>query len=226
MMISPMAYVGELRGQSKEKILSAIRGLKRRIKRLKRIIEHPDYKVTMCPSERVQLAMCRDYLDFAIAAYVEAGGEYKMTAEERRAAEFQAGIEHIETIEFEIGKFFGGYDERRFIIDGDHERCEQISLPYNAKISDFTRYEGVTCAKKDLFECILSLNIGEWDRSYSPSRYGIEVLDGWSWELKFTYRDGRRPVTFGGCNLKPYNFDKLTFLLHNFDKLGEYDVYN
>jgi len=79
MMISPEGYHEEyLTGKTKEQIMSAIRGLKQEIGRLKNTMESPDYgkELIMHPSEDTRLHWTREYLERAKQAYTEAGGSY------------------------------------------------------------------------------------------------------------------------------------------------------
>ena len=79
-MISPEGYYEEyLKGKDAAQIMTAIRGLKKEMGRLKNTMGHPDYntKVVMCPSEDTQLWCTRLYLDRAKEALVAAGGEYR-----------------------------------------------------------------------------------------------------------------------------------------------------
>ncbi len=56
MMIDPETYYEiNLKGKTAEQIMSAIRGLKQEIGRLKNIAEHPNYQCMMRPSEDVRI---------------------------------------------------------------------------------------------------------------------------------------------------------------------------
>jgi len=89
MMISPMTfYENELKAKSPEQIMTVIRSLKIRISKLKNTIEHPDYKVTMYPTEETQLLCSRDYLEVAKEALVRAGGAYTPTEAEKKDIAF------------------------------------------------------------------------------------------------------------------------------------------
>ena len=62
--------------------------------------------------------------------------------------------------------------------------------------------------KEEFLDGINNLYIGEWQKSYSTSKYGIDVMDGQQWDLTITYSD-RKKVTISGDNAWPYNFDEL-----------------
>ena len=112
MMISPESYYEEyLKGKTKEEIMTAIRGLKQEIGHLKNSMENPynDTKTVMHPSEDTRLHWSRKYLDKAKQAYVEAGGTYTLSKSEEKAADFDANINAICKITFNIGGYFGGY---------------------------------------------------------------------------------------------------------------------
>ena len=118
MMISPEVYYEEqLKGKTKEQIISAIRGLKQEIGRLKNIMESPGYgqELIVHPSEDVRLHCTREYLEKAKQAYAEAGGIYTFSKLEEKAADFNLNMDFICKITFGIGGFFGGY--RSYIVE-------------------------------------------------------------------------------------------------------------
>ena len=118
MMISPESYYEEyLKVKTKEQIMTAIRGLKQEIGRLKNSMENPHggIKTVMHPSEDTRLHWTREYLDKAKQAYGEAGGTYTLSKSEEKAADFNANMESISKITFNIGGYFGGY--RNYIVE-------------------------------------------------------------------------------------------------------------
>jgi len=67
-MISPEGYYEEnLKGKTKEQIMSAIRGLKQEIGHLKITMESPDYgqELIVHPSEDTRIHWIREYLERA-----------------------------------------------------------------------------------------------------------------------------------------------------------------
>ena len=214
MMISPEVYYEEqLKGKTKEQIISAIRGLKQEIGRLKNIMESPDYgqELIVHPSEDVRLHSTREYLEKAKQAYAEAGGIYTFSKSEEKAADFNLNMDSICKITFGIGGFFGGY--RSYIVEiSDNLKAytklwedeESLILFDNENEEPFTR---------DTFLAALAdLRIGEWRRRYTTQRFGYTVCDGTQWELEFEYNNGHKPVRFDGDNSYPYNFDMFKML--------------
>ena len=214
MMISPEVYYEEqLKGKTKEQIISAIRGLKQEIGRLKNIMESPGYgqELIVHPSEDVRLHCTREYLEKAKQAYAEAGGIYTFSKLEEKAADLNLNMDFICKITFGIGGFFGGY--RSYIVEiSDNLKAytklwedeESLILFDNENEEPFT---------KDAFLAALAdLHIGEWRRRYTTQRFGYTVCDGTQWELKFEYNNGHKPVIFDGDNSYPYNFDKFQML--------------
>ena len=66
MMISPnQFYEIDLKGKNKRQIRAVIDGLRINIKRLKDVIENPEYTPTCCPDERTQLFCNQEYLEMA-----------------------------------------------------------------------------------------------------------------------------------------------------------------
>jgi hypothetical protein len=214
MMISPESYYEEyLKGKTKEEIMTAIRGLKQEIGHLKNSMENPynDIKTVMHPSEDTRLHWSRKYLDKAKQAYVEAGGTYTLSKSEEKAADFDANMESISKITFNIGGYFGGY--RNYIVELTDEFKAYTKLWEDKEpllLCDDDSQEPFT---KDTFIAALKdLHIGEWRRRYSTKRFGYMVLDGTQWELEFEYNNDHKPVRFDGDNSYPYNFDKFQML--------------
>lgn len=94
-MISPESYYEEhLKEKTKEQIMTAIRGLKQEIGRLKNTMEDPEYgiKTIMHPSEDTRLHSTREYLKRAKQTYVEAGGTYTLSKSEQKTADFDTNM--------------------------------------------------------------------------------------------------------------------------------------
>src|SRR5699024_3320200 len=104
------------KGKTKEEIMTAIRGLKQEIGHLKNSMENPDYgvKPIIHPSEDTRIYWSRKYLDKAKQAYGEAGGIYNLSKAEKKIADFDANVNAICKITFNIGGYFGGY--RTYIV--------------------------------------------------------------------------------------------------------------
>ena len=224
MMISPESYYEEyLKGKTKEEIMTAIRGLKQEIGHLKNSMEKPydGMKTVILPSEDTRIYWSREYLDKAKQAYVEAGGTYTLSKSEEKAADFDANINAICKITFNIGGYFGGYST--YIVELSEEMKtytklwedeEPLSLWDDDNEEPFTK-ETFISALKDLY-------IGEWRRRYSTERFGYMVCDGTQWELEFEYSNGHKPARFNGDNSYPYNFDKFQ-MLFGIENTGEED---
>lgn len=211
MMISPEGYYGEyLKGKTKEEIMTAIRGLKQEIGHLKNSMENPDYgvKPIIHPSEDTRIYWKREYLKKAKQAYAEAGGTYTLSKSEEKVADFDANIESISKITFNIGGYFGGY--RSYIVELSEELKAYTKFWEDEEpllLLDDDNEEPFT--KNTFIAALKELHIGEWRRRYSTKRFGYMVLDGTQWELEFEYSNGHKPVRFDGDNSYPYNFDKF-----------------
>jgi hypothetical protein len=211
MMISLESYYEEyLKGKTKEEIMTAIRGLKQEIGRLKNSMENPydGMKTVIHPSEDIRIYWSREYLDIAKQAYVEAGGTYTISKSEEKAADFDANINAICKITFNIGGYFGGY--RSYIVELSEELKAYTKFWEDEEpllLLDDDNEEPFT--KNTFIAALKELHIGEWRRRYSTKRFGYMVLDGTQWELEFEYNNDHKPVRFDGDNSYPYNFDKL-----------------
>ena len=215
MMIRPEEYYEEyLKGKSAEQIMTAIRGLKKEIGHLKNTTEHPDYgeQPVMHPSESTRLWCTRLYLERAKEALIAAGGTYKPSQAELKAADFDANIRNIKKLVFSIGGYFGGYetrtytlDEERLYLDVEHSL---ILKPTNLEIEP-----DYPCSKDEFLDGLRELHIGEWRSKYDLRRFGCMVLDGTQWELEINFSNDHKPVKIYGDNAYPYNFDRFQELL-------------
>lgn len=154
MMISPETYYeSSLKGKTKEEVLTKIRGLKKTIGHLKRVIESPEYGSTeiIQPDEQTQLWCSRLYLARAIQAYEDAGGKYEPSKQEMQAIAFDKAIPDISKITLEIGGFFGGYETRTIQLHGNqlHLQAEHTIM---RKPSDFDMEPDYPLTKEDFIE--------------------------------------------------------------------------
>ncbi len=210
MMISPESfYELNLKGKNKDNIMRVIRSLKREINRLKRSIEEydPSY-IEICPSRLTRIKCSRDYLEKAIMAYEEAGGEYKLTHQEQRSRDFDEALWSLEKLVFSIGGYLYGYETRTYSMVEDKVRLDiKETLKENVSVP-------IECTKEKFIKGIAELHIGEWKRSYDNPG----VCDGTQWELELTFDGKARPVQIHGSNAYPYNFEELQDFL-NFEEV-------
>ncbi|MGQ7364379.1 hypothetical protein ACTGWM_01810 [Streptococcus suis] len=210
MMISPESYYEEyLKGKTKEEIMTAIRGLKQEIGRLKNSMENPydGMKTVILPSEDTRIYWSREYLDKAKQAYVEAGGTYSLSKSEEKAADFDANINDIRKITFNIGGYFGGYST--YIVELSEEMKAYTKLWEDEEPLFLLDDNEEPFTKNSYIAALKELHTGEWRRHYTTKRFGYIVLDGTQWELEFEYSNGHKPVRFDGDNSYPYNFGKF-----------------
>lgn len=213
MMISPEGYYEEyLKGKTKEQIMTAIRGLKQEIGRLKNTMESPDYgqEEIVHPSEDTRLHWTREYLERAKQAYAEVGGTYTLSKSEEKAADFDSNMDFISKIIFSIGGYFGGY--RSYVIELSDGLRAYTKLWEDEEPLVLLDEDDEPFTKETFIAALADLHIGEWRRRYSTQRFGYTVCDGTQWELEFEYYNGHKPVKFDGDNSYPYNFDKFQML--------------
>ena len=219
MMISPDSYYEEyLKGKTKEKIMTAIRGLKQEIGRLKNTMEGPDYgaELMVHPSEDTRLHWTREYLERAKQAYADAGGAYTLSKSEQKAADFDTNLYSISKITFSIGGYFGGY--RSYVVElTDGFRAYTKLWEDEEPLSLWDDDNGEPFTNETFISALKDLHIGEWRRRYSTERFGYTICDGTQWELEFEYNNGHRPLRFYGDNSYPYNFDKFQNLFGIYD---------
>lgn len=224
MMISPESYYEEyLKGKTKEQIMTAIRGLKQEIGRLKNTMESTGYgaELILHPSEDTRLHWTREYLERARQAYAEAGGVYTLSKSEQKAADFDMNTEAICKITFSIGGYFGSYSS--YVVELTNGLKAYTKLWEDEEPLLLWDDENEKPFTKDTFMAALKdIHIGEWHRRYSTERFGYKVCDGTQWELEFEYNNGHKPVRIYGVNSYPYNFDKFQMLL-GIEDTGEED---
>ncbi len=200
MMISPEGYYEfNLKGKSKTALQKEIQKLRKEIQRLKDILENPNYEfeVHYKPSPETQLQCNRLYLEEAKKAFIEAGGIYKPSRQEKKNQEFINNLEDLKFIRFEYGGYFQGYSV--YLVEFNGELATISKYHFNVLISVNE------IVKQDLMNSLKSLYIGEWLKEYTTYRFGIEVLDGVQWSLIFEYNQHKK-LTFSGDNCFPFNF--------------------
>lgn len=214
-MIDPEGYYEEhLKGKTATQIMTAVRGLKNEIGRLKNVMEHPDYreKPAMRPSESTRLLSARLYLERAKEALAAAGGIYTPSKAELKAADFEENIQAIHKLVFSIGGYFEGYATRTYTLDEEHLHLDVDLFPA-LKPTNFCIEPDYPCGKAEFLDGLRELHIGEWRSKYDTSRFGYFVLDGTQWELEIFFSNGHKPVKKCGDNAYPYNFDRFKELL-------------
>lgn len=203
MMISPETYYEmNLKGKSPKEIMKKIRFLKTQIGQLKRSIEHADDIVCeVFPGRLTRLKCDRDYLERAVQAYEEAGGEYVRSKAEQKDHDFNEALDSMSKLVFTIGGFFCGQETRTFTVSDDQVLVDVEKIPISMdKGEEYGPYR-----KEDFISGIKALHIGEWKRTYNDPL----VMDGTQWELDIYYNNGRKAVKISGSNAYPYNFDDL-----------------
>ncbi len=207
MMISPEAYYEvALKDKTQPELLEEIQSLKEEIAQLKQYIEeHPYEPEEMFPTRRTRLKCKREYLDQAVKAYEEAGGQYIPTEAEQKSRSFDAALDSIKKLVFSIGGYFQGHEIITYTVTDDKVLLDVKHIPLRKPI-DLPVYD--TFDKEEFINGLKKIHIGEWKRDYME----LGVMDGTQWELKIYFED-REPVEISGCNAYPYNFDDLMELL-------------
>ena len=180
MMISQETYYEmNLKGKSQEEIMKKIRSLKIQIGQLKRSIENADDIVCeVFPGRLTRLKCDRDYLERAIQAYEEAGGEYVRSKAEQKDHDFNEALDSMSKLVFTIGGFFCGHETRTFTVsDG------QVLVDVEKTMISMDKEEYGPYRKEEFISGIKALHIGEWKRTYND----LLVMDGTQWELDIYY---------------------------------------
>jgi len=211
MMISPESYYEEhLKGKSEKQIMTAIRGLKQEMGRLKNIMEGSHYgsETIIMPRESTRLLVTRMYLERAKQALADVGGTYTPSKAEQEAKLLDSSIPAISKVIFSIGGFLEGYKTHTIIVDEEHIH---FGVERSLMMNSSTLPSGLDypCGKEEFLDGIRALHIGEWRINYMNH----DIIDGTQWELTIEFSDGHKPFKTGGSNAYPYNFDNLQELL-------------
>lgn len=206
MMLSPLNIYNELSLKSTEEIISAIRGFKNTIGRLKNKMERERFfpsELIICPSDDVVLSCTREYMNAAFQLLEERGVSYPFSKADLRARETNEMLDDISEITFEIGSWCSPRRLKCIKVNDYFEITEcsmlgPISEPFAIEAEPF-----IAELKK--------LHIGEWRTYYSSSRHGMEILDGEQWELEILFSNGKKKI-WSGSNDYPYNFEALLSL--------------
>jgi hypothetical protein len=218
-----MMVLPDLRGKSKEQIMTAIRGIKQDIGRLKNIMENPDYKPIVEPNEDARIQCYRQSLEMAKLAYTEAGGIYTLSKSEEKAADFDENINAIKKIILNISSHFIG--SRSYVVElSDDIKAYLKSWQNNEEPLILLDYRNEPFTKDTFIAALKEFHIGEWRREYSIMHHGLVACDGTSWKLEIEYNNGHRPIRSTGYILYPYNFEKFMMLFNiSFSKIYNED---
>lgn len=206
MMITPETYYSMcLQGKTKEEIMQKIRSLKRQINKLKTIIEEPSFKSIIEPSESVQIKMNREYLQKAITAYNKAGGEYVLTARERKIKDFDENIKNLKKITLSISDLSCGCTVYTLSFEKDNSLASAECI----NIGNELVKPQSTFQKDVFFKQLEELHISEWNNEY----FAKDIPDGVRWHLILEYYDGKRDAKYYGNNRFPFNFSEFKELV-------------
>ncbi len=172
MFIEPKKYCEDLlKGKSLVEMGSKIRGLRMSMSRLKNMVEDPHFLEVSCPSKRKEICW---YMD-ARMLFEQAGGVYKPSKAELRAAEFNERVDDIVELKFSSGSFVGHtiYNisfENEHVLRCKHKHyCGELPLPTVLEVG-----------KAEWLERLKDIYVGEWRRRY----YDNDVYDGEQWGLR------------------------------------------
>lgn len=204
MMMSPESYYMGLKGKTAEEILAELNGLRQEIFELKAALRSNDFaEPDIKPSKDVRLATALDYFDMAKRAFIEAGGEYIPTEDEKRALGFSALLDKLTVIKFSVS--------RRFLVTKTASAdfscgktsakiiCETNPLYGNEKRKKVGEIE-----RERLISELRQIHMGDWDSAYD--RPGI--LDGEDWSVTLRFSDGSEEC-FHGSNAWPFSFERF-----------------
>ena len=179
---------------------SEIERAKREIKKLKKIIEAPDYCLGRCPSEDVFLSMEQGVLHQAKEKYISLGGVYFKDLEELREEEVVNNLNNLVKIELVKQSFNSSKQKVTIILEEEKPKIYIDNC-------EFIRDSMFSCIfnKESIINLLKYYKVGEWKDFYSLEGYNMQILDGEVWQVKFVFSKGEDRVCGGYC-VYPWNF--------------------
>lgn len=213
MMIGPEAfYEFECAGKTRDELLKLSKTLRSEIARYTKMLEDPaarDPELELLPSPDTVLELDYEYLQTVRKAFSALGEEYPATPAEQKAAAFDATLENLASLTYVISGYLYGAETFR-LIPGDGGYFTAI---YEKHISgDGPESSALSLPKEEVLAELLRLHMGDWKRRYENPT----VLDGVSWSVTLTYRDGTGKCEFSGRNSFPWSFGRLEDLFGQF----------
>jgi len=215
MMMNPEAFYNKrLVGKEASQILTTIRGLKNKFGKPKKKLESPNHLEV--PIDRAaleeEIRYTRRCIEMAKKAYGEAGGEYQLSRVEKRADDFIQNIPNIKKMTLSVGDY--RYQKWEVF------HTVMVSAA-GAFVSSFCLAEGhletmeqdVHYTRKEFFNRIEGLHLGEWRKNYCCVQYGFCNENRAQWKLLVEYNNGKEPFSSHGYDILPYNFSGLFALL-------------
>lgn len=219
MMISPKTYYElYLKDKSEKEVLTVIKKLQREIKKLKDVMEKPNYSPTMKPDESTQLWCTRLYLEQAKQTLQSIGGTYIPSKEELKVKLFNENIPSINLIEYYSVNVTDGitiknvsFDEKKVLIKSSYLHN---SKPVIQSIID----------RDEFLDELRAIDLGEWKSRYNNHEENSNSFNGTDWYLIIHYNNGTKSKKIRGFNAYPYNFDELLELLDLEDDYLKYTI--
>ena len=195
MMTSPENYIKKER----EKTLSEIRGIKKKIGEFKNLIEEEreDAEVLgeAIKALRIRLFEKRDKLNLL--------GGYKKSKRELMEEKLKEALKKTEKMVFTIGSFSGGYMIRTLKVKGDDVYLKIEHYPKKEEEKE----EFFAFKKEEFFKKLDSLYLYEWKKSYTKKFYRMSDSDA-LWELEISLKK-EKPINIYGESVFPHNFYEL-----------------
>lgn len=219
MMISPEEYFQKyLKDKNEKEILKQIQKIRRKINKLKKIIEEKNIaEAHSFLNIESQISYNRLYLKEGIKALESLGEIYTPSILELKNFKFNENIKNISSLCFSIGGYFGGYDIYNIDITNTEAKltASHSFLPQHEEVN--FNSETFYTNKEKFLKKLESFYIGEWKRYY----YNPDVLDGTQWDLTIKFTNEIKVLKYGGSNYFPYNFAKFEKFIKNLFKKGK-----
>ena len=204
MMISPEEYFQKyLKDKNEKEILKQIQKIRRKINKLKKIIEEKNIaEAHSFLNIESQISYNRLYLKEVIKALESLGKIYTPSRLELKSFKFNENIKNISSLYFSIGGYFDGYN----IYNIDITSAEaKITISHSfSPLSEDINFDSKTfyINKEKFLKKLKSFYIGEWKRYYCQP----EICDGTQWDLTIKFTNEIKVLKYGGDNGFPYNF--------------------
>ena len=215
-VISPEEYFQKyLKDKNEKEILKQIQKIKRKINKLKRIIEEKNIaEAHSFPNIELQISYNRLYLKEGVKALENLGKIYTPSRLELKSFKFNENIKNISSLCFSIRGYFDGYN----IYNIDLTSAEaKITVSHSfSPLSEDINFDSKTfyINKEKFLKKLKSFYIGEWKRYYCQP----EICDGTQWDLTIKFTNEIKVLKYGGDNGFPYNFAEFKKFIKNYKR--------
>lgn len=207
-------YKEEVANYGPEQLVSEIRKWKRFVNQVRYELEFPGVDPRKREAWGCLISLATIQIDVAKAVLAETGHSVPMTQAEKKASQFDEDLRHISEITLSLSDPYNGSLTTKVAFDGNAARCEEYGL--SCGDAPPPRGEFATkMTKRRMVRRLRDLRICEWQRTYDPAVFGLEIDEGTQWSLEIKFSNGRRTWKSSGLGIFPYGYEGVLELFIN-----------